>query len=184
MSDLAITVWQPFAGLLVSGVKPVENRTWSPKCLRPGDRFFIHAGARYDREAWEWCIALKGRLGPEGKWGEVRKTPWPLSPSKPNPDADPLGTTPYGAIVGAVTLDEVRRTARGDDPWWIGPIGWYVRDPVPIDPVWCSGSQSLWKPSPAVVAEANARIDAVLAAERSRDYRKLHAAAIHRLEGR
>ncbi len=81
--------------------------------------------------------------------------------------------------MGVVTLDEVRRTARCDDPWWCGPIGWYVRDPVPIDPVWCSGAQALWKPSPAVIAEVNARVEAVLAAERERDDRTLREGGIH-----
>lgn len=178
MSDLTITVWQPFAGLLVSGVKTVENRTWSPRGLRPGDRFLIHAGVRYDRDSWEWVLGLAEELKAKNQWRMFRTPSWPLSASKPNPDADPVGATPYGAIVGAVTLDEVRRAARGDDPWFCGPIGWYVRDPVPIDPVWCSGAQGLWKPSPAVIAEVNARVETVLAAERERDNRSLREANI------
>lgn len=178
MSDLALTVWQPFAGLLVSGVKPVENRTWTPRGLRPGDRFLVHAGVRYDRGSWEWVHSLAARLRAKNEWRVHRTPPWPLSGSKPNDDADPAGATPYGAIVGVVTLDEVRRTARGDDPWWCGPIGWYVRDPVPIDPVWCSGAQGLWKPSPAVVAEANQRVEAALAAEREHHNRTLREGGI------
>lgn len=113
MSDLAITVWQPFAGLLVSGVKTVENRTWSPRGIRPGDRFLIHAGVRYDRGSWVWVHDLAEELKAKNQWRMFRTPSWPLSASKPNPDADPVGATPYGAIVGAVTLDEVRRTARG-----------------------------------------------------------------------
>lgn len=165
-ATLALTVWQPFAGLLVAGIKPVENRTWAPGGrIRPGDRFMIHAGSRYDYDSWAWCIDLKKRLGPIGGWPRLREPTWPLSAVKPNPDADPLGITPYSAIVGVVTLDEVRREPRGFDPFWVGPVGWYVRDAVPIEPVGCVGFQGLWRPSPAVAAEVNARVDAVLAAE-------------------
>ena len=165
--SLALTVWQPFAGLLVAGTKPVENRTWPPRGVRPGERLMIHAGARYEEGAWVWVYQLAEKLRTSGRWQVHRSPPWPLGGAKPNPDADPAGATPYKAIVGVVTLDEVRRSARGDDPWFEGPVGGYVRDPVPIEPVWCNGAQGLWRPSPAVVAGVRARVEAVLTAERT-----------------
>lgn len=119
MADLryAITVWQPYAGLLATGVKTVENRTWEPgRLLRVGDRVMLHAGARYDRDSWEHVLDLARRLKSAGRWQETSKSPWPLIGSKPNPDADPAGATPYKAIIGVATLDEVRRAARVADP--------------------------------------------------------------------
>ena len=155
----ALTVWQPYAGLLATGVKTVENRTWEPgRSLRVGDRVMIHAGARYDRDSWEHVFDLTKMLKREGRWRETSPSPWPLIGRKPNPDADPAGTTPYKAIIGVATLDEVRRMPRGDDPWWIGPVGWYLRDPVAIEPVFCDGAQGLWVPSTEVLGVVAARL--------------------------
>jgi hypothetical protein len=42
----ALTVRQPWAGLIARGIKDVENRTWIPN-LNLGDRFAVHAG-RWD----------------------------------------------------------------------------------------------------------------------------------------
>lgn len=98
----ALTIWQPYAGLIVAGVKPVENRTWAPPC-KPGTRIAIHAGSKHDTRM-----------------------------------------SPHGAILGVVTLYEVRRAPRGKDLWWVGPVGWYFRDPVAIEPVPCKGAQGLW----------------------------------------
>ena len=133
----------------------------------------IHAGTKFDASAWEYVYDLARKLKASGRWREFRSAPWPLSGTRPNPDADPEGTTPYGAIVGVVTLDEVRKVARGDDPWFNGPIGWYVRDPVPIKPVWCGGSRTLWSPSSAVIDEVKERVTAVLEAERAKQNESL-----------
>lgn len=51
---------------------------------------------------------------------------------------------PYSAIVGIAVLDEVRRAPRGRDPWWCGPVGWYLRAPVVVPPVPCAGGRGLW----------------------------------------
>ena len=39
----ALTVRQPWASLIMRGVKKVENRSWKPT-LQVGERFVIHAG--------------------------------------------------------------------------------------------------------------------------------------------
>ncbi len=42
----ALTVWQPYAGLIAAGRKDVENRGWrAPKRL-VGERFCVHAALR------------------------------------------------------------------------------------------------------------------------------------------
>lgn len=113
----ALTIWQPYAGLIVAGLKAVENRTWAPPC-KPGTRIAIHAGSKRDVESWEHC-------------GDV---PWPIT----------FSGAPYSAIIGVAALDEVRRAPQGEDPWWVGPVGWYFRDLVAIEPVPCKGAQGLW----------------------------------------
>lgn len=42
----AITVWQPWASLIVAGAKPYEFRGWKPPRSLIGQRIAIHAGAR------------------------------------------------------------------------------------------------------------------------------------------
>ena len=150
----AITVWQCWAGLLATGTKTVENRTWAPRQdeLRVGEHVAIHAGTRYDEDSWDVCGMLKRELAPLGRWKSTEGAPWPLRSGKPNPDAEPDGQTPYGAIIGVAVLDEIRREPRSfrddhgeyADPWWCGPYGWYLRDAVAIPAVWCGGARRLW----------------------------------------
>ncbi|WP_421925528.1 hypothetical protein [Neoaquamicrobium sediminum] len=42
----AITIWQPWATLIVQGAKPYEFRGWKPPRSLIGQRIAIHAGAR------------------------------------------------------------------------------------------------------------------------------------------
>ncbi|MGA8726948.1 MAG: ASCH domain-containing protein [Acidimicrobiales bacterium] len=45
-----LTVRQPWASLIILGIKPVENRTWP---TRHRGRLYIHAGLELDRQAME-----------------------------------------------------------------------------------------------------------------------------------
>lgn len=156
-AGLMLTVWQPYAAMLVWGVKPVENRTVTPWCP-VGTRILIHAGLCYDRAGWDHARRVLGVLAETTGLDRFVRPPWPMSAAKPNPDADPLGCTPYGAIVGEVTLEEVRRAPRAGDPWWVGPVGWYVRRPVAIEPVFCKGHQGLRRGPDAEVELASRRV--------------------------
>jgi hypothetical protein len=42
----ALTIRQPYAWLIVSGYKDIENRSWKPAAARIGQRFWIHASQR------------------------------------------------------------------------------------------------------------------------------------------
>src|SRR5580765_585368 len=42
----ALTIWQPWATLIVAGAKPYEFRGWQPPQSYVGKRIAIHAGAR------------------------------------------------------------------------------------------------------------------------------------------
>lgn len=42
----ALTIWQPWASLIIAGAKPWEWRGWAPPPRLVGQRLAIHAGAR------------------------------------------------------------------------------------------------------------------------------------------
>lgn len=53
----AITIKQPWASLIVSGLKDIENRTWSCPKKYLGKRVLIHAAKTSVKEGWS---ALNG----------------------------------------------------------------------------------------------------------------------------
>jgi hypothetical protein len=42
----ALTIWQPWASLIIAGAKPYEFRSWRPPASLIGQRIVIHASAR------------------------------------------------------------------------------------------------------------------------------------------
>ena len=91
-----ISLWQPWATLIVSGAKHIETRSWYPRGLRPGETLAIHAAKHWTDEERDLCredpffrryLMLAER---RGLW-----------------DFD---KPPLGGIVGVVTYAGVRRT--------------------------------------------------------------------------
>lgn len=58
----ALTIWQPWATLIMIGAKPYEFRSWKPPRRLIGERLAIHAGARPVRhsEVRALLMALRG----------------------------------------------------------------------------------------------------------------------------
>ena len=113
-----LSVRQPWAWLIVSGYKDVENRTWRTSYRGP---LLIHASQRVDREATEYYRREILRAGDE----------WP----------DTLVT---GAIIGIVTL--VDCVTECESPWFSGPIGWRLADAGEfLDPIPARGRLGLWE---------------------------------------
>jgi ASCH domain len=52
---IAITIRQPWASLIVAGIKPVENRSWPTRHRGP---LLVHAGARVDPDGLARMHAL------------------------------------------------------------------------------------------------------------------------------
>jgi len=52
--EIAISVRQPWAALIVLGLKDIENRTWEPPACYLGQTINIHAGVQPDRDALEY----------------------------------------------------------------------------------------------------------------------------------
>ena len=146
--DLALTVHQPWADLIVSGAKDVENRTWPvPSTLPFPFRLWIHAG-----------LTIDSNPDAHRKWAE---------------GAFPRLRLEVGVLLGSVTVtgchhaDECRRVV--DNPQevvvgrdvYVSDFGrvlrcsawaepgvhhWQVASALPLErPVPMRGRQRLWR---------------------------------------
>lgn len=126
-----LSVRQPWASLLCSGVKDVENRTWVPSEDLIGKKILIHASSAkipknfFDTIPFEWCSEIANAT----RYGWVPT----------NEDA------PLGCIIGYATLVGV---AKSTDSLWDGgddQIKWIISDPyVFFDPIPCKGKLGLF----------------------------------------
>lgn len=129
----ALTIFQPWASLIVDGVKVHETRPWP--CPRElfGERLLIHAGAPHvdpQRLSFQ-MLQLTQRVY-----------------------AGRLEPLPYGALVGSVRVVACRRTEsttpaspedRTAGDWKRGRFAWELADPRPFKvarPI--RGQQRVW----------------------------------------
>lgn len=107
----ALSIRQPWADLVMWGIKDVENRTWATKFR---GRLLVHAGRRVDREAVDCLEEWYGVVLPE----EYRPR--------------------IGVLLGSVELTAC--VARHPSPFFHGPCGFVVRRPLELaEPVPCRG---------------------------------------------
>ena len=148
----AITLHQPWASLIVLGIKTVETRSWPAPARLVGQRIAIHAGKRVVRRPGE-CIEreLRARCGED--WRVI---------------------IPTGAVVATAVLAGMAQVARTDleegcavhdlgaevgsvagtgrspiDPWGDFNAGrwlWFLDDVEALpEPVPAVGRQSFWR---------------------------------------
>lgn len=118
----ALTVRQPWAWLIVHGGKDVENRTWRRAYTGP---LAIHAAATMTNGEYMEAFAFAARRGVK------------------LPRAEDL---PMGAIVGRARV--VDWVTESDSPWFTGPYGLVLREPVACTPIPMRGSLGLWPWTP------------------------------------
>lgn len=124
--DRVLTVRDPWAHLLVTGAKPVENRTWAAAYQGP---VWIHSAARYDPDGYAWLLSLGIDV--------------------PDPRELPSGIIGRVDLTGCFAPADLPPDLRGH--WSVeGPICWLVTNPVRLAaPIPCRGRLGLWKvPSP------------------------------------
>jgi hypothetical protein len=117
----ALSLWQPWAWLVVHALKPFENRPWRTKYRGP---LLIHASARRNREDYEAC-----RIFIAGFTDIV---------------LPPFEELPRGGIVGRA---EVTDCIDHDCNWWFtGPHALVLANaqPLPFEP--CKASQKFFYP--------------------------------------
>ena len=112
-----LSVQQPWATMICSGIKDVENRTWKPKENR--GRILIHASKKFSMNMLggmplEWASTINNDI----LFGNL-------------PQANEF---PYGAIIGYVTLDRIETES---DSLWASPdesqYKWVLKDAYMFD---------------------------------------------------
>lgn len=131
----ALTLIQPWAGLVASGVKLVENRPWKPPAAMIGERFAIHAGKKLDLDTVDDLLAQ----------GERERKSWYVR----------------GALIGTARLVACITNSQqltGDlidqRRWFFGPFGFVLADVRQLaEPVPCKGMLGFWQLPDELAAE-------------------------------
>lgn len=99
----ALTIWQPWASLIIIGAKPYEFRSWAVPAWLVGKRLGIHAGARTPKRKEIVDLLTRMRL-PDEAWSTGLKPeiaiPF-LEKALVHPEYLPLSHMLGTALVGA-----------------------------------------------------------------------------------
>ncbi len=153
----ALTLWRPWDEPVGDGSKPVENRGWPPPGFILGEHIAIHAGKHYQAEAVRFIRDRGYRVMSRSESDNFRA----------------------GHVVSVVRVAGYRDTRDGkinmkymgdpaqlprvlamhEEPYWIGPVGWWFDEATPIQPVACGGHQGLWTLPEDVATKVRARWD-------------------------
>jgi hypothetical protein len=124
----AISIRQPWASLIVAGVKPVENRSWRTRYRGP---VLIHASSRMTRPDFDDAIRFLTR-----QFGAAAVTSW-------------LPSYCYlremrGGIIGRVVITDC--VATHPSKWFTGPYAFVFADPEPMHFTPCYGRLGFFNP--------------------------------------
>lgn len=149
----ALTIWQPWASLIMLGVKPYEFRRWPAPRSLIGQRIVVHAAKRSARDEIAELLRAPDRLK-----GSVTLDPVGLAKAMDLLDAAWTGRIdlPISAGLGTAILGEPKRaldlfraTMDADDinpDMWGWPLGAIepFASPIPV-----RGAQGFWEwPTP------------------------------------
>jgi len=146
--DPCITLWEPWASLLVHGAKTIETRGWRTHHTGP---LWIHAAKRWSADQREFVRGtsfFEMIAGESGARGTAKSGPHTL-----------------GKIVGSVVLDSCRlmQPSFDDRPcvvvgidvsdddlayghWEVGRYAWITSEQTPLDvPIPANGAQGIWR---------------------------------------
>lgn len=147
----AITLTQPWAGLVAAGIKLVENRN-RPIIGRGfiGQRIAIHASREIDYDVYERVYEIAPEIRPEPamhRWYPLTLiTSSVIATAILDSIVDPraCGIDPSDPAAAAPLAEDQRR-------WFFGPIGYVLRDVRElVSPVRCRGMLGCWTLPPDV----------------------------------
>lgn len=111
LPQLALSIMQPWAWLIVNGHKDIENRNWPTKFRGP---VAIHAGKKIDGDA-AFALAVDGHPVTGEDYG------FPDIPDRYQ----------IGGIVGVVEIVDCVRSSKSE--WFVGNYGFVIRNARPVD---------------------------------------------------
>lgn len=131
-----LSVRQPWASLIVSGMKDIENRDWTTHYR---GLLLIHAGSRFDPYAFDWILP---QLTPdERKVFSLKRADYPL-----------------GALVGIVRFTDVLTSS--ESRWFTGPYGWQFTQARPLpEPIPLKGQLGLFDTHPEIEKQVRAALE-------------------------
>ena len=124
-----LSVRQPWAFCIMSMSKDIENRSWSTKFR---GRMLLHAAQGMSRSEYEDCETLVETIFPSGN-------------SLPEFDA-----LQRGGIVGSIEITGC--VTKSDSPWFFGPYGFVLANPLPLPFIPARGSLGFWEATPEIMA--------------------------------
>lgn len=144
----ALTVWEPYASLLVCGLKRFETRGWETKYRGP---LVIHAAKRWDRDRGEDFLRVSDLI-------EEHSESLSATPGQKKLGIRPVSET-LGCCLGVVWLSDCQQMDDGGSEFenevgyfGSGRFGWKCDDATPFEkPVPVTGKQGLWTPPDHVV---------------------------------
>ena len=98
----ALSLKQPWATIIVNGVKPIENRRWKSHYRGP---LLVHASKTWDKDGAAWIVKLKPELNGLIYWSNHLK----------------------GKIIGQVEMTDC--VTHYDSEWFFGPYGFIFENP-------------------------------------------------------
>lgn len=129
LPSVALSIRQPWTGVIVGGAKDVENRTWPTRFRGP---VLLHAGkAAVDEDDWEYVREILRANRDRLKLGVCALAPdgseWPRDKELPR-----------GGIVGVAEI--VDCVDNLNSPWFGGPWGFVLRNARPLPFFACKGA--------------------------------------------
>jgi hypothetical protein len=140
----ALTLTQPWAGLVASGIKLIENRSWKPWISVINQCFAIHASREIDEDVYASIDEISPGLcrghviGGDKSIGDW----WHLS----RHTSAVIGVARLASFT--TDLDGIRANEKwlpDQERWFFGPVGFMLADVRALtEPVPCRGAQGFW----------------------------------------
>lgn len=144
----ALTIWQPWASLIVMGLKPAEFRNWHAPRSMIGSRIAIHAGAHPVKPGVQDLLAsddrITGSCGADADVQAIREYLEAIaSRGYAMERSAVLGTVILGEPLRADTYYQRKGWSVGEEGPWA--IAWPMLDPEEwFEPVPMKGAQGFW----------------------------------------
>ena len=139
----ALSLLQPWASLVVSGSKNIENRQWHlPKAMH-GEPFLVHASARLTGREVKSAREALANVNMRTQGFEEMPSDWPLG-----------GIIGIARATSCLCPSELAADAEIHHPWWFSDQhGFVLEDRQPLPFVECKGALGFWTVPDAVLSQ-------------------------------